>query len=155
MEVAEQKARKIAGGLADGVILGADTVVVLDDEVLGKPHDMGEARAMLARLTGRSHTVITGLALIDAGREQVVRGSESTRVTMRLANSGEIARYVAGGEPMDKAGSYGAQGVGAVFIDRVEGCFYNVVGLPIVRLYRMLRELDGEETAPGNGARIE
>ena len=139
--MALRKARAVAGRRRRGLVLGADTVVVLDGELIGKPPDRTAARAMLARLTGRSHAVITGLALIDATSGRCLTAAESTLVTMRAASQEEIEAYVASGEPMDKAGSYGIQGFGAVFIDRIEGCYFNVVGLPLTRLMMLLGEL--------------
>lgn len=141
--LALRKARDVARGCApDETVLAADTLVFLDGEPLGKPADAGEARAMLRRLSGRAHTVYTGVALICGGREMAE--AEETAVFFRPLDDGEIDAYIATGEPMDKAGAYGAQGRGAVFIRRIEGDFFNVMGLPLCRLTLMLREMKGQ-----------
>ena len=119
------------------LVLGADTVVVLDSEVLGKPTSKAAARETLGRLAGRSHTVYTGIALIHGGR--CVTAHEATEVTFGPLAEAEIAAYVATGSPMDKAGAYGIQDdLGSLFISRIEGDYFNVVGLPLHRLYRTL-----------------
>jgi septum formation protein len=142
-------ARKAAAAARPGeLVLGADTVVVLGREVLGKPKDEAAARAMLERLVGRTHEVTTGLALIDMASGARCLSWEDTRVVMRKATPAEIAAYVATGEPLDKAGSYGIQGHGALFVERIEGCYYNVVGLPIVRLWSMLGDVLARPRAP-------
>ena len=149
MAVAARKAAAIARQVEEGIVLGADTIVVADgDEVFGKPGSPEEALAMLTRLAGRVHLVTTGLALIDVGSGARSLSWEDTRVTMRQASPAEIAAYVATGEPLDKAGAYGIQGQGAVFVERIEGCYYNVVGLPVVRLLSMLRDLRERVASP-------
>lgn len=138
------KARAVDAGRRDGVVLGSDTVVVIDDAILGKPKDADDARAMLAGLSGRTHTVFTGFALVDiaSGREHVAH--ERTAVTFRTLDAEEIDRYVDGGSPMDKAGAYGIQDdFGAVFIERIDGDYYTVVGLPLCRVYLAIRSLVG------------
>ncbi len=125
----------------DAVILGADTMVVVDGETLGKPADDDEAFRMLRRLGGRSHDVVTGIAIRDGGAAGEMTASESTRVTMRRATDAEIGAYIATGEPHDKAGAYGIQGYGAGLVTRVEGCYFNVVGLPIHRVIECLRHM--------------
>ena len=138
--VALDKARAVArewmGGPA--VVLGADTEVVLDGRYLGKPRDAADAARMLRALSGRTHEVVTGLALVDApsGREETL--AVTTRVTMIDAGDEEIAAYVATGEPLDKAGAYAVQGLGARLVARVDGCFTNVVGLPVETTRRLL-----------------
>ena len=122
------------------VVLGADTVVSLDGGFLGKPGDAEEAAAMLGRLSGRPHEVFTGIALKGPG-DREVRDCVRTEVRMRTLSVEEIEEYVASGEPMDKAGSYAIQGRGARFVESINGCYYNVVGLPIARLSAMLEEL--------------
>lgn len=117
--------------------LGADTTVVLDSEILGKPGDEAEAVDMLTRLAGRGHDVITGYCLFDG--ERVEAGAETTRVVFAPMTADEVANYVRSGEPFDKAGGYGIQGLASKFIERVEGCYFNVVGLPIARIYSLLR----------------
>ena len=125
------------------VVLGADTVVLFEGQILGKPEDAEDACAMLRKLTGRSHRVLTGFALLDAGTNRSVTGHEWTTVCMRDCTDKEIRAYVDTGEPLDKAGSYGAHALGASLITRVEGCFYNVIGLPLARLLVTLKDFDG------------
>lgn len=122
------------------VVIGADTIVVLDGEMMGKPRDDGEAAGMLGRLQGRTHEVYTGVALVSAqgGREAVAHGM--TRVHMKPLDPARIGRYVASGEPADKAGAYAIQGLGATLIDRIEGDYFNVVGLPLSLLSELLGE---------------
>jgi len=118
-------------------VLGADTVVVIDEAVLGKPADIEDAQRMLRSLSGRTHRVLTGICLLHG--DQVQQAVEETTVYFRELDEQEIADYVATGEPMDKAGAYGIQGAAAKFIHRVEGCYFNVVGLPISRVYNFIR----------------
>jgi septum formation protein len=132
------KARSVAPHYAARLILGADTVVVLEGRVFGKPADEAEARAMLAALQGRTHTVYTGLALVDGPNRREAAEVEATAVTMRALSAEEIGRYVATGEPRDKAGAYAVQGRGSLLVERVDGDYFNVVGLPLYRLSRML-----------------
>lgn len=122
-------------------IVAADTVVTLEDDILGKPKDADDAHAMLRRLSGWEHEVKTGLAVFHADRVQL--HVETTRVYFRKLSEKEIDRYVATGEPMDKAGAYGIQGRGAIFVSHIEGSYDNVVGLPLTALYEMMRELKG------------
>jgi septum formation protein len=139
--LSEQKARAVARSYTDAIIIGADTIVVVDGEVLGKPVDRGDASRMLATLSGRTHDVYTGITLIDCPSGHIASAVERTAVTFRPLSEEEIDEYVASGSPMDKAGAYGIQDDrGAVFVERVEGCFYNVMGLPLSRLYVMLRD---------------
>jgi septum formation protein len=138
--VALDKARAVAREWTGGpaVVLGADTEVVLDGRYLGKPRDAADAARMLRALSGRTHEVVTGLALVDApsGREETL--AVTTRVTMLDASDEDIAAYVATGEPLDKAGAYAVQGLGARLVARVDGCFTNVVGLPVETARRLL-----------------
>jgi len=120
------------------IILAADTVVVVDRHVLGKPANIEEATWMLRRLSGREHEVITGICL-RAG-DRVLVDAETTRVRFIALSEEEIAGYAASGEPMDKAGAYAIQGLASKFIDRIEGCYFNVVGLPVSLVCRRLRE---------------
>ncbi len=135
-DLAEAKARAVAAE-DRSLVLAADTVVVLNGQVLGKPKDEAEAAAMLRALGGRSHLVYTGLCLIRG--KQCRRGYEKTVVRMRSLSEADIAAYVLSGEPMDKAGSYGIQGLGALFVSGIEGDFYTVMGLPLCRLGEELR----------------
>jgi septum formation protein len=120
------------------IVLGADTCVVCDGHILGKPTDTADARRMLELLSGRTHAVLTGLAVVTAAK--TVRDVEITQVTFNQINDAEIAQYIAGGEPLDKAGAYAIQGYAARWIPRIEGCYFNVVGLPIARTVTLLAE---------------
>lgn len=138
--LALEKANVVALRIENGITLGADTLVVVGNEILGKPDDADHGREMLARLSGRVHTVLTAFALLDRPSGRKIVACESTLVTFRAISSEEIEEYIQGGTWSDKAGSYGIQDeYGAVFISRVEGCFYNVVGLPLSRLYVTLK----------------
>ncbi len=123
----------------EGVIIAADTMVVFDGNRLGKPQDEADAFAMLNLLSGMWHEVITGVAVIRDGKE--LTAHESTRVKFRELSTEDIEGYIASEEPMDKAGAYGAQGLGSLFVERIEGDFFNVMGLPLYRLGKMLREI--------------
>lgn len=142
LRLAMLKARSVRDRYDEGYILGADTIVVLGGRILGKPADEAEARRMLKSLAGRSHEVYTGLGLLDAATGKETQGYERTEVTIRKMEAWEIDSYIATGEPMDKAGSYGIQGYGAGIVEKVAGCYFNVVGLPIVRLLHLIRDLD-------------
>lgn len=120
-------------------IVAADTIVVIDNAVLGKPHDAKEAEQMLKRLSGRTHQVMTGVAVSYKG--QLVSDVCVTDVTFRALTAEEIAAYVATKEPLDKAGAYGIQGLGAVLVEKIAGCYNNVVGLPLTMLYLMLDKI--------------
>lgn len=127
------KARCAVGIPEGGIVLGADTIVVLDNEVLGKPQDEADARQMLERLSGRSHSVVTGVALLIKGDEVVFYNE--TKVYFKELAPFEIESYIASGEPMDKAGAYGIQGKGALWVEKIEGSYTNVVGLPVEHVY--------------------
>jgi septum formation protein len=142
LELSRRKAQDVASRLSSGVVLGADTVVVLDGEILGKPADKREAAEMLRRLSGRTHQVCTGLTLIDAAQDVSVSHVEVTEVTFSRLSEEEIAEYVATGEPLDKAGAYGIQGKGAVLVSGIKGCYYNVVGLPMAGLMDLLHRME-------------
>lgn len=152
VEHARAKAMDVAGRSPGRLVLGADTVVVLGGQVLGKPAGPDEAREMLGRLSGRAHEVITAVALAlgDDPPRVVADDHVATEVVFRALDEGEIERYVATGEPLDKAGAYGIQGRGAVLVRRVAGCYFNVVGLPLSRTWEMLREAGrGPDAAAG------
>lgn len=145
--LALEKARAVANAAADQrgsdgetVFVGADTAVVIDGEVFGKPESEEDARRMFRRLSGRVHEVHTGLALIRRPRtwEKIV--DEVTLVTFAKLSDEEIERYVASGEPFGKAGGYAVQGIAGCHVTRIEGCYFNVVGLPLARLYSLLKE---------------
>lgn len=134
--LAQEKAQ--AAWRAGEITLGADTTVVVDGEILGKPEDAADAERMLARLAGRGHDVLTGFCVFDGERAR--SGVATTRVVFRPMDAGEIAAYAASGEPLDKAGGYGIQGLASKFVERIEGCYFNVVGLPVSRVYALLKE---------------
>lgn len=139
------KARSVPSQPGAGVILGSDTVVVLDGRILGKPTDPDDARHMLRSLSGRAHVVFTGYALIDTASGQTEVGHVETTVTFRELGVDEIDHYVDSGSPMDKAGAYGIQDdFGAVFIERIDGDYYTVVGLPLCHVYQALRRFAQE-----------
>lgn len=133
-----KKAETISAGLPDGIVIGADTLVVCDGKILLKPIDAGDAERMLRLLSGNLHVVYTGVAVIDAGADIVETFFEETAVFFRHLADEEIAAYIASGEPLDKAGAYGIQELGACFVRRVEGCYFNVVGLPVPHLCSVL-----------------
>jgi septum formation protein len=139
MENAQSKAERVAEYNSEALVIAADTVVYIDGAILGKPHSKGDAADMLRRLSGNVHKVFTGVAVIHP-KAGLFTDYEETLVHLRKLSEEEILRYVEGGEPMDKAGSYAIQGYGAVFVDRVVGCFHNVMGLPLALLARMLRD---------------
>ncbi len=136
--LAVEKARAVA--VEEGeIVLGADTVVVIGGHVLGKPRDMAEAARMLRLLSGAEHEVITGICLRT--REREVADSAITRVQFSAMSESEIGAYVVSGEPMDKAGAYAIQGLAARYIERIDGCYFNVVGLPVSLVYRRLNSI--------------
>ncbi len=151
--LSQRKAQAVAAEVRDGIVIGADTVVVLDGEILGKPSSADEAIATLHRLSGRTHTVLTAFTLIDRPSGKSVTGLERTEVTFRALGEEEIRKYVASGSPMDKAGAYGIQDdYGAVFVESIHGCYYNVVGFPLTRFYLTMREfLEQEKTRNAHG----
>lgn len=122
----------------DAVIVGSDTIVVLDGTVLGKPQDEADALRMLTALQGRSHTVYSGIACIDGATGRSHTAHRATQVTMKSMDEARIRRYIATGEPLDKAGSYGIQGIGATLVESLQGDYFNVVGLPVSLLADML-----------------
>ena len=139
LRLAVDKAREVVRQLNEGLVIGADTVVVIDGEQLGKPKDDDDARRMLRLLSGRSHTVVTGLAVIDAGTSELKTTVVRTRVRFKPLSDEDIDVYIATGDPMDKAGAYGIQGRAAAFIEGIDGCYSNVVGLPLSELTDILK----------------
>lgn len=137
--LARAKAAVLASAHPDAVVIAADTIVVIDDTILGKPASRDEAIAMLAWLSGRTHTVHTAVAVAQGARS--VSGVETVTVTFRPLATAEIAAYVDTGEPMDKAGSYGIQGFGATIVERIEGDYFAVMGLAIGRMVGLLRDI--------------
>jgi len=135
--LARDKALAIFASHPEDAVLGADTVVVVDGHLLEKPTDAEDAARMLRLLSGRTHQVITGVCLAASGFERTE--AEVTQVTFSQLSEDEIAAYVRTGEPMDKAGAYAIQGIASRWAERIEGCYFNVVGLPLPRVYRLLR----------------
>lgn len=137
--LARAKAHALAGLHPHAVVIAADTIVVVDGDILGKPRDVAHAAEMLLRLAGREHTVYTAIAV--ARDERTESAVEAVRVTMRTLDEGEVAAYIATGEPMDKAGAYGIQGYGATIVERVDGDYFSVMGLGLHRLVDLLARL--------------
>jgi septum formation protein len=137
--LAREKAHRVARESPDRLVIGSDTIVVVDGDVLGKPRDEPEAERMLARLAGRSHTVLTAVAVVWRGETR--SAVEEVGVTFHPLDATAIHAYVRTGEPMDKAGAYGIQGFGATIVARVDGDYFAVMGLPLQRLVRLLAEL--------------
>jgi septum formation protein len=149
------KARRVAGAQRDSdnsIFIGADTVVVVGDEILGKPESPDDARRMLRLLSGAVHEVHTGLAVVRRPGAMEGLVEEVTRVTFAPLSDQDIGSYIATGEPFDKAGAYGIQGIGGRYVTRIEGCFFNVMGLPLARLWSLLRDVGWKESAPGKTA---
>jgi len=137
--LARAKAHVLAERHPDAVVIAADTIVVLDGDILGKPRDAADARAIIARLSGRTHTVFTAMAVARGGRTE--SAVEEVAVTFRTLTAEEIAEYVATGEPMDKAGAYGIQGYGATIVERIEGDYFSVMGLGLRRLVALIERV--------------
>lgn len=137
--LARAKAEEVAARAGRGLVIGADTIVVCDGIAYGKPRDAEEAQAILLRLAGRTHQVITGVAVVEGETGRAEVAATVTQVRMRAFDAGEAAAYVATGEPLDKAGAYAIQGRGALLVEGVEGDYSNVVGLPVVTLATLLR----------------
>jgi septum formation protein len=140
MNLAFNKAREVARSFGEGLIIGADTIVAIEGEVLGKPASPAAAMAMLSCLNGKEHSVFTGLALLEVPSGRQAISFAETKVQFRSLETAEITRYVATGEPFDKAGAYGIQGKGAILVEKINGCYFNVVGLPVAKLVTMLGE---------------
>ncbi|MCX5703132.1 MAG: Maf family protein, partial [Candidatus Omnitrophica bacterium] len=136
-----EKAKEVAKRTKGAVIIGADTIVVQDKKIFGKPGDLRDAKKMLKRLSRKPQWLYTGIAVIDQAQAKILVDYEKTKIYMDKLTDKEVDGYFAGVSPLDKAGSFDIQGPGAFFIRRIEGCFYNVVGLPLRKLYRMLKEL--------------
>jgi septum formation protein len=134
------KAKSVASRHKDTIIIAADTIGVIGKKLLGKPHTADEARKMLAQISGKSHEVITGFTVLDTASNKVFSGTVNTKVYIKKLTGQEIAAYVRTGEPLDKAGAYGIQGLGAVIVEKIEGDYYNVMGLPLNALTNALKE---------------
>ncbi len=142
-----EKACAVAARSAPGcLVLGADTVVTLGGQLLGKPLDAADAARMLRLLSGVTHRVITGFCLVSSPACVRALDHETTYVTFRPLTEEEIQSYVASGEPMDKAGAYGIQGLASRFVTRIEGCYFNVVGLPVARVWQAIQEVDSDQS---------
>lgn len=137
---AKKKATEVAFTCSDTIVLGADTIVVLDGHIMGKPADKEDAVQMLKTLSGREHTVITGVCLAYNGH--TVTFHEESKVRFFDLTDEEIRHYVSTGEPLDKAGAYGIQGKGCVLVEKIEGDYYNIVGLPVARVVREIHKLE-------------
>lgn len=137
--LARTKAERLAGEFPDAIVVGADTIVVVDGDILGKPRDAADAAIMLRRLSDRSHTVFTAVAVVHNGETRTA--VEEVLVTFLPLSESTIAAYIATGEPMDKAGAYGIQGFGATNIARIEGDYFSVMGLPVARTVELMRSL--------------
>ena len=142
---ARLKAADVALRNQEAVVIGADTIVVIEGDVLEKPSDDREAAVFMRRLSGRDHVVVTGVAVLSQGRGVDLWAKEETRVLFRNLTDNEIERYVASGEGRDKAGGYGVQGLGAGLVRSINGCFFNVVGLPVSLLFDLLRKVGTAE----------
>ncbi|MBI3887558.1 septum formation inhibitor Maf [Candidatus Microgenomates bacterium] len=140
-ELSLQKAEAVAGNYPDAIIIGADTLVAIEDEVLGKPKDEKEAKRMLKKLSGTTHKVITGITIIDSFSRKTITKSVETTITFRTLYPPEIASYIQTDKPFDKAGSYAIQDRGALFIERIEGDYFGTVGLPLFLLAKELKKL--------------
>ncbi len=137
---ARAKALSVAERVGSGLVVGVDTVVVCGRQILGKPRSKAEARRMLKTLTGRTHSVISGVAVVRMPENRMLTAAETTDVAFRKLGDDEIERYVSGPEPYDKAGAYGIQEGAAIFVSRVSGCYLNVVGLPVPLLLNLLKK---------------
>lgn len=144
LRTAVQKAMAVAKTAENAIIIAADTVVVLDDRILGKPKDEKEAKEMLQRLSGREHIVITGIGVVDTVSGRTLSATEQTIVYFHPLEEEEIDAYIASGECMDKAGSYGIQGKGSLLVRKIDGDYFNVMGLPLSKLYRLLLNIDAD-----------
>ena len=140
MNLSLDKAINVAQNLDSGVVIGADTIVVLQEKILGKPADYKEAVSMLEYLSGNTHQVYTGFTLLDAATDEKMVDFEITKVTFRSLSRQEIEEYIKLEPPFDKAGAYGIQDRSALFVEKIDGCYYNVVGFPLTRFYVNLRK---------------
>ncbi|MDW7674100.1 MAG: Maf family protein [Bacillota bacterium] len=139
-QLALEKAQAVVNELEEGLVIGADTIVLLENKILGKPESSLQAKEMLSQLSGKEHQVITGVAVIDVKSQKQVAVWEETKVLFRQLTEETIDNYIGTGEPFDKAGAYGIQGKGGLLVSSINGCFFNVVGLPITRLAGILEQ---------------
>ncbi len=141
LTLSRKKAIEVAKNYNDALIISADTIVVLDGEIINKPKDPDEARQMLKKLSGKTHKVYTGFTILDTKTNKIYSDFEVTDVKFRELEDNEIEQYIATGSPFDKAGAYGIQDdYGAVFVERINGCFYNVVGFPLTKFYLAMKK---------------
>lgn len=140
LRLAEEKAKAAAKNIKNGWIIGADTIVFIDNRILGKPSDINEAREMLNLLSGRCHKVVTAFCLLNASTDETVKKAVKSSVTIKNLTDKEIEDYLKTGEPLDKAGAYAAQGIGSFMIENIEGSYTNVVGLPMEELKDALKK---------------
>lgn len=145
LEIAKRKTRAIASVSQNAIVIGADTVVAINNTILEKPRDAKHATDMLTQLSGQTHQVLTGLVLTNTNTSQTLTEVVTSHVTLRNLTAQDIQRYVATGDPLDKAGAYAAQGLSAIFVTAISGCFYNVVGLPLTTLWALLERI-GEQS---------
>lgn len=144
MDIARGKALEVENRLSDAeekIIIGCDTIVAFNGKVLGKPKDKEDAFKMLSELSDAEHEVYSGIALVNTKSKRVITDFVCTKVKFSALSDEQIKRYINTEEPMDKAGAYGIQGIGGIFVEKIHGCYYNVVGLPLNKLYYMLREM--------------
>ena len=139
-QISLKKAQSVSGKHPNAIIIAADTFGVIDGQILGKPHSEDEARTMLQTISGRRHAVITGFTVTDTRTGKTVSNSVETAVDIKRLTEGEIETYLKSGEPLDKAGAYAIQGLGAAIVERIEGDYFNVVGLPLCALSETLKE---------------
>ncbi len=144
IQLSRNKAEAVLGDVENSLIVGADTIVCLDKKIFGKPSNPEEAKNMLRFLSGKTHEVFTGFTILETG-DRSISDYEKTRVTFRNIEEWEVEDYVNSGEPLDKAGAYGIQDRSGLFVDRIEGCFYNVVGFPLTKFYEALKKLFDRE----------
>ena len=141
IKLSQLKAQNISQNFADGIIIGADSIVVLDKTILGKPKDSRDAIEMLNKLSGKRHQVITGFSVLKTAGQQLFSDYAVTDVKFRELMSQEIQRYVEDNKPFDKAGAYGIQDEAGVFVEKIDGCYFNVMGLTITKLYLVLKDM--------------
>ncbi|MCC7430588.1 septum formation inhibitor Maf [bacterium] len=140
LKKAEDVAKKVS---ENSIVVGADTIVFLENEILGKPENEEEAKKMLKKLSGKTHTVFTGFAILHKAKKVVFCEKAETEVKFKELSEAEINFYVQTGEPLDKAGAYGIQGIGSIFIEKINGCYFNVMGFPLNRFYEAMKNIYG------------
>jgi septum formation protein len=141
IKLSQLKAQNISQHINEGLIIGADSIVVLNDTILGKPKNFVEAVEMLNKLSGKTHQVITGFSVLKKAEQQLVSDYAKTDVKFRELTSQEIQQYIKENKPFDKAGSYGIQDEAGLFVEKIDGCYFNVMGLPITKLYLVLKDM--------------